>query len=321
MTARPLALMAAIALPAPALAISLPEVTSFFVFGDSLSDWGNLPNVLGPFANAVVPSPPYSQFRFTDGEVWSEVVAREAGPMNNFAFGGARADGISSFVIPDFDGQIDLYADFLDDLDPDGSVGAAPLASVWFGANDIFDAFEDGGLAAAVPDAVDAIVDGIARLTGLGIDDFLVFNLPDLSRTPLFLGGPAAAAARDVTVQFNGLLEAALRDVTADVTLFDANALFADLLDDPVAFGERFPAAAGITVVDEACLDDALLFFLICDDPGSYVFFDGVHPTQQVHAALGAAVIEALAPIPLPAGAPLLLMGVGALALARRRAA
>ena len=107
-----------------------------------------------------------------------------------------------------------------------------------------------------------------------------------------------------------------------DGTLVDVESLFDDLAADPIAFGESFPIAAGITVLDEPCLETEP--FALCADPGAYLFWDGVHPTTKAHQAIAEAARRALAdapaPIPLPAGAPLLLIGLAALGMARRRA-
>jgi phospholipase/lecithinase/hemolysin len=48
-------------------------------------------------------------------------------------------------------------------------------------------------------------------------------------------------------------------------------------------------------------------------------FWDLVHPTAAVHAALAREVQATVAPVPLPAPAALLLAGLGALAALRRR--
>ena len=309
MRLRSLTLAAAMALPIPALAIPLEDADSFYVFGDSLSDDGNL------FDQTGNPPPPYFEGRFSNGPVWADTAAGVvAGPTANFAFGGARAQGPGPQGLPDFDAQIDLFAGATG-----GGAGDDALAAVWFGANDIFQSIGTAALGPSIAAAVDAIGDGIERLSTLGIDEFVTFNLPDLSRTPAFLGVDAAAQATDA---FNGALAAELATLQGDVTLVDVETLFDDLAADPVAFGESFPVAAGITVLDEPCLETDP--FALCADPGAYLFWDGVHPTTKAHQAIAEAARRALAdapaPIPLPAGAPLLLMGLAALGVARRRA-
>lgn len=303
-------LVLATALPLPALAIPLDEASALLVFGDSLSDTGNLPAFAAP------PSPPYFDGRFSNGPVWADFAAGGVGgPTVSFALGGARADGPGggSVPIPDFDAQIDTYAGALAGGLPPGD---DPLAAVWFGANDIFQTIGTASLGDAIAAAVGAIGDGIDRLASLGVDEFAVFNLPDLSRTPAFLGIGAAA---DATRAFNDLLAIEIADAPGTVTTIDVEALFEDLLADPAAFAMEFPSTAGIAVIDMACLSASLE---VCEAPGSYLFYDAVHPTTKVHAAIAesARLTLAVEPavIPLPAGAPLLLLGIGALGMARR---
>ncbi len=123
-----LALAATLATCGGAFAAPVDAVySSFFVFGDSLSDDGNL------FASAGQPPAPYFDGRFSNGPVWAEAVADRFAISENFAFGGAGAatDGDG---VPDFGAQVAGYL-----ASPLATVaGPRPLASVWFGANDLF---------------------------------------------------------------------------------------------------------------------------------------------------------------------------------------
>ena len=319
------------ALASPAAAVSLDDYSSLIVFGDSLSDPGNL------FAQVGVPGFPYFDGRFSSGPVWAEYATDDFTVSGNFAFGGAQA-ATDDDGIPDFAAQIDLYQ-----ASPLGAVqGDNPLAAIWFGANDLFGAIPSGSfteIGAAAAAAVASISSGIVDLaTNSGITDFVVFNLPDLGLTPLYSKVfPAASdGASDATDFFNVLLGNAVAGLDAlpglDVEIFDVNALFDDLVANPDAFGvtnvthpcnyisgDPFVAAAAAAVAAE--VGDEVL----CsgDEVENRAFFDLVHPNGQVHAELArrfGAEVE-MTPIPLPAGLPLLAVGLGGLILAGRRSA
>ena len=317
-------------LAGPAAAVTLDQYSSIFVFGDSLSDPGNLPPSAAP------PSPPYysdgsgflpggSGVQFSDGPVWAERV----GVTGNFAFGGAQATPEDGGP-PDLAEQIGLF-DAFRAVAGDVTGGANDLGVIWLGANDLFAAIGAAagtvlgggslesaltGVQSVAVSAAATIGDGIEALSARGFESFAVFNLPALEATPLFttvqpLAAPFAAFGTDV---FNAALAAevaALED--QDVTLIDIAAVFEELLADPGAFG--------ISNVTDACFvpPSAGSPGSLCDDPSSYAFFDFVHPTSTVHAQVAEVFHGALAPVPVPAGLPLLALGLGGLALAGRR--
>lgn len=79
-------LLAGVAILA-ALAAPAAKAGSLYVFGDSLSDDGNLYKLTG------LPPAPYYKGRFSNGPVWVEYLPALSGlsssPANNFAYGGA----------------------------------------------------------------------------------------------------------------------------------------------------------------------------------------------------------------------------------------
>src|SRR5262245_14581793 len=101
------------ALLLPSSAQARNPLTEVVVFGDSLSDTGNLFLASG----GTVATPPYFNGRFSNGPVWVEVLADKLGldaptPSvlggTNFAFGGAETGaGLSSFDTPNVGMQID----------------------------------------------------------------------------------------------------------------------------------------------------------------------------------------------------------------------
>jgi outer membrane lipase/esterase len=292
---------AAIALSAPAAsALGLTaDYSAVVVFGDSLSDPGNLDGT--PFA----PPPPYFEAMFSDGPVWAlELTAGFApGTAANFAVGGATAlgDALGNTLAAQrarFDAALGLGA---------LTLGPRPLAVHWIGANDVFGLTDPVAAAARVTDE-------IADLAGdHDIRDFLVLDLPDQGATPgIAARGPAAQAAISAaSAAYNAALATGLDglDPALHVTRVDIAGLFEDLLASPADFD--------VSNVTEPCFDGAA----VCADPGDYAFWDGVHPTAAIHGEIADAAFAALAaPVPLPATLPLLAVGAVALARLRRAA-
>lgn len=292
--------------------------TSYYAFGDSLTDDGKLGLPL-----------PYAGGRFSTGPTWAEYIAEffsAAGLSTaNLALGGATAGDTNTNDYPDaaqpfatFNSQISTFTP----LGNSGATGSNPLISVLLGANDIF----QGGDPVAAAMAVGA---GLKRLTELGekFDDFLVSTLPGLG------GGDA-----DPAIAFNIELEKQLVDLEAG----GANII---RVDQAVYQAGLFPRLGelGITNLDGPCVVEPT-----ADSPGSdctiigfeddgtpirdlsiadtYYLIDSVHPTGPVQRAFGEFAIDLIeedlpAPIPLPAGLPLLVVGLGAFAWMRRRQA
>ena len=311
---------------APVRAAPLSSLfSSCFVFGDSLSDTGNAFAFSSRLGSPLPPSPPYFDGRVSNGPVWNESIAAGFAVTGNFAFAAANATGdrsIPPVVVPGFGTQIGAFEVSV----PLASLGARPLASVWFGANDLFLALEAGanvaGASLAGRVAALATGTGLARLDGGAFDDILLFNLPDLGRTPAYAGTPRAAVATAGTAAFNAELArqaAALRAGGLNVIEVDMAALFDDLLSNP---------PAGLNPAIPPCITGSVLTGItaICADTLSAgrLFYDSVHPTTGVHSLIAAAAVAAVdasvAPIPLPGALPLLVAALGGLVLVRRRA-
>ncbi|OAD20153.1 GDSL family lipase, partial [Candidatus Thiomargarita nelsonii] len=112
----------------PIQAWSFPY-SEIYVFGDSLSDTGRL------FEAIELPSVPYSEGRFSDGEVWVEILAEDFldlsyNPQTNFAWGGATTGTTNVFHedLPGLQQQVDTYLEKA--ADPNG------LYVIWAGSND-----------------------------------------------------------------------------------------------------------------------------------------------------------------------------------------
>lgn len=278
--------LAALAAPALAAPADLPW-SDLVVFGDSLSDAGNF----GP------------GFVATNGTTWGGQLGAlpAATGGTNFAFLGATA--VSNGDSPDFAEQRALFA---------GSgltLGTNPLVVAWFGGNDLLNAAD----ASAIGNAVTQIANGVTSLAStFGLTRFVLPGLPDLGLIPRNVGNPIASAmATFASNAFNTALQGFVGTANAsglDVTYLDVNAIFGDILANPLDFG--------FTDVTGSCLGGAIS----CD---GFLFWDDIHPTAAAHAIIAERMVMAAeAPaVPLPASGLLLLGAFAGLGLLRRRAA
>jgi len=310
-TKRAAALAIAMACAQPAAAATV-DYSSLHVFGDSLSDVGNLYRVT--FGQRPE-SPPYWNGRFSNGPVWADRVANAFRatdiPTGNHAWGGAKARSDRD-AIPDLARQASNYR-----LVDDDRRGDRPLAAVFAGSNDILDAAGETGIRGVGRRAAEAVGDAAESLGRAGVRDFLLFTLVDIGATPRFGRDPTAAssASRGVAA-FNRELDeqiAALRGRGARVAVVDAHGLFEDLLAHPRKYGVRNTTTPCLDADGDRC----------GPRQGRWrAFFDDVHPNRVVHRRLGGAAMAQIDPptamiaaaspaaVPLPPSAVLLLAGL-----------
>jgi len=267
----------------------------FMAFGDSLQDNGNLYiNTLG----LIPKSPPYDQ-RFSNGPTWIEILTNPANPANamnrfwansgplfsvpsyviignvNAAVGGAQASGdhtVFILTIPGADTQIQTY------LGAGGTFGPRDLVSIQGGANDFFyGSHNPTGVAAAD-------LNNIALVASRGAGTILVSNLPNIAITPGEQGNASAA-------QFSQAYNAALNQGTQALA---ANPLYARTnfvqMDWYSALNVILanPSAFGFTNVTDACQPGTfgIPSGPTCAHPDSYLFWDGVHPSEVAQRLL-----------------------------------
>jgi len=279
------AALAALSLAAVSVAgaASAQSYSRLVVFGDSLSDNGNLYLATGGSTPA---SPPYGAGRFSNGPVFTERLGFNAanflGPVTgsiNYAFGGARTDSQAQ--------PLGMRLQLAQYQQRGGTFGANDLVSVLGGANNIFQGLPAAGAStnptgAITPVALSAaadinfIVNGIAQA---GAGTVLVTNLPKLSITPQFRGTPAAPLADFAVTTFNGALLTGLNTTAAARP--GTNIILMDLfkVGDVIASN---PGAFGVSNVTQPCFNGVT----VCSNPDSYFYFDGVHPTAKGHEVI-----------------------------------
>lgn len=322
------------ALTAAMLAISsfASAYSNVYVFGDSLSDNGNL--------NAIAPDQTYGE-RFSNGPLAVEVVAGALGfslspslhlaglnAGTNYAIAGAKAvDEDGNEATPDINlpTQVNAF------LQANGGVSPSDaLYIVLIGGNDIRDArstFSASIFAetreerkairkaakAQLKTAADEVVNQINKLIATGAQNILVANAPNIGVIPetgLVQAGLAAQATTNkqerrvakfphrVTILsafFNRKLARALHKAEKATGVdFITYDLFG-FLNDQIANGEDL----GYTNVEEPCffpLSQGGALNPTCDFPTAtgFLFFDEIHPTTMAQQAAGAEIVQTL---------------------------
>ncbi|HEX8984428.1 MAG TPA: SGNH/GDSL hydrolase family protein [Bryobacteraceae bacterium] len=290
-----LALMAILGTPAAAT-----PFTSVIVYGDSLSDNGNL------FALAGQPAAPYWNGRVSNGPVAVEYLAASLGvPLRDFAWAGATT-GIGNELdggTPTSMGSVNLpgmqtaFGASISSPAVQGQLSTA-LFVVWGGLNDFLSPspLDHADPAAIAARSVTDLASIASSLRSMGAQHILVPGLPDVGLTPRF----HAAAYSKLTDAFNSQLVAAL---PAGVTYFDTSALLRSIVANPVSYG--------LTNVTDACYSSGA----VCASPDQYLFWDDLHPTTRAHAILGEAFAGT---VPEPSTFIMVVSAAGVLAFARR---
>lgn len=335
---------------------AMPMHSDLFVFGDSLSDTGNIFLVLDdlglptttpvPIANnASIANAPYARPvpgalpAFSNGPIWAERVATAlgVGPLapslaggNNFAYGdaGMRASNPDD-GIPDIGAQIGQFIAGIDTgpLVPDAPADA--LYAIYAGGNDVRDAVNLaaflGGAGASQAD-IDAavgeiIVDYAAALAGA------VGALANEGASDIVVFGVPDVGLTPALLSFGPPAAAGATFISE--AFIDAYTQTLDALDAQFAAFQvdvdllRFDLANLLREVAASPGDfgltnatDACAANPACLADPSALFFDGIHPTAAANAIIADRFLALVAPVPAPATFALLVVG---LAVMRRR--
>jgi outer membrane lipase/esterase len=249
---------------------------SVVAFGDSLSDGGNVADLLG-FPNArFTTNPGLTTVENIAAAYGLELTASRFGG-DNYAYGGA---GFLIGGVPTLTAQAEDYLSTHGDISPD------TLFFVWGGPNDVFSHDQESpdiagpGLRAAAQ-AEGALLD---RLQEAGARNIIVVNLPDIGLT--VNGTPNDTALVEI---YNEELNAQLAGRTGVIPV-NAFALIREIAADPAAFGyTNITETACTTPSSLICTPDTLR------EPGAdqtYLFADDVHPTTAAHAALAQVIVS-----------------------------
>lgn len=277
---------------------------TLYVFGDSLSDTGNLASVRGDFPA------PYFQNRVSNGPLAIDVLAERLGLSaraslhllgrqegGNYAVAGARARGNDLIDLPS---QVVMFL-----AQRGNDAPAQALYVVFIGGNDVRDARDELNAERAnaiVDDAVSEIAANVQLLLRAGARSLLVMNSPDIGLLPENALLTAATGDRflaqrgtRVSERFRAQLGRALQRLRREydeawlqeVDVYTASRLIA-----------RQAAQFGISNATDACFrSETSTFHPDCAGGvgfDRFYFFDEIHPSAKVHRLIGEGIYQGL---------------------------
>lgn len=274
-----------------------------FIFGDSLSDTGNLASVTGNFP------PPYYMNRVSNGPVAVDTLATQLGHTaeaslhligpevgSNYAVAGANAFG---------DEPIDLKTQILSFHANHGFVAPADaLYVIFIGGNDIRSARDipDTSIAQSiVQSATYEVRLAIESLAQAGAHSFMLINAPNVGLIPETQLIASATNNPDLIqrsrelsqhyrVKLHVMLVQLQQTLSINIVEFDLFKFFNKLVKKSDDFG--------FSNATDACFSLATLsFHPDCNfglNADQFIFFDEIHPTTRAHTIVGDALFKTL---------------------------
>jgi outer membrane lipase/esterase len=324
-------LLAAVALAASTLAHAqdpsalTPPYSALYVFGDSLSDSGNNRAALGfngpnPTSATFVPSLPYAPSNtYSNGATWVTPFAAGLGLSainsapslvgggHNYAYGGATTSTTTPPALfpPSLQLQVGQFL---------GSSPSGVSSSLFVLAGGGNDARALASIAGG-PTPTDVLnaatlyasttLQMVNQLKAAGAQNIIVWNVPDLGKTPAAGSGvgAGAAGATQIASTFNSFLSGALAG--SGVTIFDTFGTIQNVVANPGAYGfGNVTQACGFA--GNGC------------SASNALFWDGIHPTAFAQNFIANQMLAVA--VPEPATYALFALGVAGLgAVVRRR--
>ena len=289
-----------------------PEFTSIVVFGDSLSDTGNVAHLTYDKYGVRIPGPvgDYTDGRFTDGYdtlppaqqysgVWIEQLANSMPSKpevkdsldggTNYAYGFATTgSGFGPFTFGPGNALSvnveNIGQQITDYLGTHPKINEKTLFVVWGGAIDLLYATSEN-------DVIDAGINqtlNIQRLIDAGARHFIVPNLPPLGLVPrLNVSTTTSVPATQASILYNEVLAggiALIRDFNPtrhlNIAQLDVFSLFNKIVAAPASY-----SLVNVTTSSQG----------IAVDPDTYLFWDDLHPTTRGHNILAVTSASILA--------------------------
>lgn len=270
------------------------KITKLLVFGDSLSDPGNLNKLT---QGAALPARVFYKSRFSNGPIWPDYVSSSLNwTLDNFAVGLAetRSGGsMGEADIPSLLQQISQNKSELKKMD-----FASTLVVIWAGpqnyiknavkAQDANQNPVNALLEKQVKNAISDIQDGIEDLKDIGFRQFVIGTMPELgglNRNPKDPPKASDATLYAITAAHNTALRNMIKDLPKEmpevnVTIFQAFEINQKTNENPKTYGfNRLDAPCYVGNL-QGRYDGVKAF---CTDPSGYKYWEYVHPNSKMH--------------------------------------
>ncbi|WP_419420358.1 GDSL family lysophospholipase PlaA [Legionella sp. D16C41] len=278
--------------------VNANQLNGIVVFGDSLSDNGNLYEYM---QHRIPQSPPYYNGRFTNGPVWIEQLTNSYFPnkvqshLLDYAFGGAAISDNTADdeVLFTLNREIKTYL-----LAHNDKADPKSLFVIWIGGNNYLALPENEEEANTM--VVNGIKEGFQKLINTGAKHILVLNLPDLGKGPAARQLHAEEQLTRLSTRHNELLLQAVNDLKAKYSevkflYFNTYQTVNNLLELAADYGFNNTIDTCYDVLVAKPSKQATL--LMAAKPGQvdencegYLFFDPVHPTALAHQIIAGEV-------------------------------
>jgi len=289
-----------------------PPIDRIIVFGDSLSDQGKMHE---KSFNLIPVSPPYWQGRFSNGPIWTDIIANTIPIINESEAGATIVDysqisnDLKYSVISSLSNEIHEFLN-------KHQFKSTDLVILSGGGNDYISynwiQTED------LERVLRTMIIKIAELNNYGAKNILLINLPDLGKTPLSIKAGIKNKMTQVTNAHNKNLATLVTNIqerSYQVKLYDLNTVIAPYLEHPESYGFRsidqqcFNGSSwglvpwdlayslptpNLTPFQNRLLENPMLrsaanthiyknFCFSIPECENYIYMDNVHPTKHIH--------------------------------------
>ncbi|KHT61913.1 thermolabile hemolysin [Photobacterium gaetbulicola] len=267
-------------------------INKMVVFGDSLSDTGNMFNA----SQWVFPNrDSWFLGHFSNGFVWTEYLAQNKNiPLYNWAVGGAAGSNQYIALTGVYD-QVTSYLTYVKmakNYQPENT-----LFTLEFGLNDFMNYDRE------VPEVKADYSAAMIRLVDAGAQNILLLTLPDATKAPQFKYSTQeqVLVVRQKIEEFNQYIREQAEYYQSkgiNVALFDAYTLFEAITSNPQQHGFHNASEPCLNINRSSALDYLYSHSLTneCAYYGSdsYVFWGVTHPTTATHKYIAERILKSV---------------------------